>query len=180
MERHYLHTLAPGFDRNEVLRDLMTSYGDDVWNFVFFLAKRSDAADDIAQEVFLTAYNRLYSFRGDCTVKSWLLTIARNKSLNYLKSSFIRKVILLDKVLNRQGNAPSAEHVVFDRMDTKDLWSSVMKLPVKFREVIILDYHHGMTIKEMGELLNLSEGTVKSRLHRAKKQMFILLKGECE
>lgn len=178
MERHYLYSLAPGYDREEVLRDLMAQYGSDVWNFAFFLTRRSDAADDISQEVFLTAFNRLYTFRGESSVKSWLLTITRNKSLNYLKSAFIRKVTLLDKIANRHEASPSAEKVMFDRLESAQLWDYVMELPRKLREVIILDFHHGMAIKEMAEMLRISEGTVKSRLFRAKKQMSILLNEE--
>jgi RNA polymerase sigma-70 factor (ECF subfamily) len=178
LEKHYLHGLNPGFNKNDVLRDLMTTYGDDVWNFAFFLTHRSDAADDIAQEVFLAAFNQLYSFRGDCSVKSWLLTIARNKSLNHMKSSFLRKVLLIDKIHIQDKVAPSAESVVFDRIESIELWSTVMKLPRKFKEVILLDYHYDLTLKEMGELLRISEGTVKSRLNRAKKKMSILLERE--
>lgn len=180
MERHYLQYLAPGYDRNEVLRDLMTTYGEDVWNFAYFLTRRSDAADDISQDVFLIAYNKLYSFRGECSVKSWLLTITRNKSLHYLKSAFIRKVTLQDTVLFRKETAPSAEKVMFDRMETSRLWDHVMTLPRKFREVLILDYHYGLTIKEMADLLQLSEGTVKSRAYRAKHKLSAMLGNETE
>lgn len=178
MEREYWFSLAPGYDRNEVLGDLMIQYGDDIWNFAFFLTRRSDAADDICQDVFLTAFNGLYSFRGESSVKSWLLTIARNKSLNYLKSAFIRKVTLFDKVITRERASPSAEKVMFDRLESAELWDSVMQLPRKLREVIILDYHYGMAIKEMAAMLQISEGTVKSRLFRAKKRMSELLREE--
>jgi RNA polymerase sigma-70 factor, ECF subfamily len=173
-DSHYLTYLAPGFDRDEVLRDLMMTYGDDVWNFAFFMTQRADAADDISQDVFLIAYTRLYKFRRDCTVKSWLLTITRNKSLNYIKSSFIRKVTLLDNLFHRE-QAPSAEQVLFDRMEHRSLWTNVMKLPRKFREVVILDYHYGLSIKEMAQHLQISEGTVKSRSNRAKHKMSELL-----
>ncbi|MFE5323500.1 RNA polymerase sigma factor [Paenibacillus sp. NPDC056579] len=180
LERHYLQYLAPGYDRNEVLRDLMTTYGDDVWNFAYFLTRRADAADDISQEVFLIAYSKLYSFRGECSVKSWLLTIARNKSLHYLQSAFIRKVTLWDTVLYRKETSPSAEHIMFERLETKQLWEHVLTLPRKFREVLILDYHYGLPMKEIAELLQVSEGTVKSRLHRARHKLTALLKHETE
>jgi len=175
MDRHYLHDLAPGYDRNQVLHDLMTEFGEDIWNFAFFLTRRSDAADDLSQEVFLAAYNRLYDFRGECTVKSWLLSITRNKSLNYLRSAFLRKVTLLDNLLPRMGQSPSAETVAFDRIETKWLWERVMQLPIKFREVLILDYHYGMSIKQIAQLLQISEGTVKSRGSRARRRMAELL-----
>ncbi|KIL34143.1 hypothetical protein SD71_20855 [Cohnella kolymensis] len=180
MERPYWVSLTSGYDRNEVLTDLMRQYGDDVWNFAFFLTRRFDAADDICQEVFIMAFKGLYSFRGESSVKSWLLTIARNKSLNYLKSAFIRKVTLLDKVIPRERASPSAEAVMFDRLESAELWDHVMQLPRKLKEVIILDYHYGMAIKEIAAMLQLSEGTVKSRMFRAKQRMSELLKEERE
>lgn len=171
LERHYLEFLAGGYDRDAVLRDLMQTYGEDVWNFAYFLTHQSHAADDISQDVFLSVYDRLYSFRGECSVKSWLLTITRNKSLHYLKSSFIRKVTLWDTLMFRKEASPSAEQVVFDRLESKQLWDCVMTLPRKFREAVILDYHYGLTIKEIAVLLDISEGTVKSRIYRAKRKI---------
>ncbi len=178
MEKHYVQYLAPGFDRDLVLEDLMTTYGEDVWNFAYFLTRRADAADDITQDVFLIVYNRLYTFRGASAIKSWILSITRNKALNYLKSAFIRKVTLIDTLLHLRGQSPSAEQAVLDRMASREIWEQVMKLPVKFREVIILAYHFELPIGEIAVSLQISEGTVKSRLHRAKNKMSALLDTE--
>lgn len=174
MDSHYLQYLAPGYDRNEVLQDLMLTFGEDVWNFAFFITRRADAADDVSQETFLAVYDKLYSFRGDCTIRSWLLTITRNKSYKYMNQAFIRKVTLIDQVWRNESTS-SAEDVMFDQMNTKYIWKCVMKLPLKFREIIILNYHYELTAREIGELLQISEGTVKSRLHRARKKMTTLL-----
>jgi RNA polymerase sigma-70 factor (ECF subfamily) len=170
----YLKHLGQGYDRDLVLRDLMDTFGDDVWKFAFFLTRRADAADDLSQEVFLSAYNGLYAFRGECSVKSWLLTMTRNKALHYLQSAFIRKVTLVDRLF-RSGTSPAAEQVVFDRLESRALWETVMRLPRKYREVLVLDYHYGLTLQEIAELTGVSVGTVKSRSHRAKRKMSELL-----
>ncbi|MGO4494827.1 RNA polymerase sigma factor [Paenibacillus sp. 2RAB27] len=170
----YLKYLAQGYDRELVLRDLMEEFGDDVWNFAFFLTRRSHVADDISQDVFLAAFTGMYAFRGDCSVKSWLLTITRNKSLHYLQGAFFRKVTLTDRFIST-GSSPAAEQVVFDRNDTRDLWDLVMTLPRKYREVLILDYHYGLKMIEIAKLLHVSVGTIKSRLNRAKKKMNALV-----
>jgi RNA polymerase sigma-70 factor, ECF subfamily len=173
----YLKNLAQGYDRSIVLRDLMDSFGDDVWNFAYFLTNRSEVADDISQEVFLAAYNSLYAFRGECSVKSWLLTITRNKALHYLQSAFLRKVTLTD-TFTKWGTSPAAEQVVFDRLDNRAVWNAVLQLPRKYREVLVLDFHYGLKQKEIAVLLKISEGTVKSRSHRAKKRMSELISRE--
>jgi RNA polymerase sigma-70 factor (ECF subfamily) len=79
LEPHYLKYLAKTQDKDYILQDLMENYGNDVWNFAYFLTRSSDAADDLSQDVFLAVYDRVYSFRGECTLKSWILTITRNK-----------------------------------------------------------------------------------------------------
>ena len=166
----YLKHLVQGYDRELVLRDLMNKFGDDVWNFAFFLTRRPDVADDLSQEVFLAAFNGMYAFRGECSVKSWLLTITRNKALHYLQGAFIRKVTLTNRFIS-SGVSPAAEQVLFDRIENRGLWDTVMTLPRKYREVLLLDYHYGLKLDEIAKLLRVSVGTVKSRSHRAKKKM---------
>ncbi|MFX3633759.1 MAG: sigma-70 family RNA polymerase sigma factor [Candidatus Pristimantibacillus sp.] len=174
LDKHYLQHLTPGNDRNVILEDLMNEFGNDIWNFAFFLTRKSEVADDIAQDVFLAVYERMYTFRGECSIKSWLLTITRNKSMSYLKSSFIRKVKLMEAIVH-QNTAPSAESELFDRQAAREVWEAVMSLPVKFREVIVLDFHYGLPIKEIASMLQLSEGTVKSRSYRARNKLTRLL-----
>jgi RNA polymerase sigma-70 factor, ECF subfamily len=179
LEPHYLKYLAETQDKDYILQDLMAKYGNDVWNFAFFLTRSSDAADDLSQDVFLAVYDRVYSFRGECTMKSWILTITRNKSLNYLKKQLIRKILPV-KSFTRKGTVQSAEFQLFDRIETRRIWSIVMQLPRKFREVVILDAHYDLTAKEIAELLGISQGTVKSRLHRARTKITAILETDNE
>ncbi|MFD0959699.1 RNA polymerase sigma factor [Paenibacillus chungangensis] len=179
MEKHYLQFLASGYDRGAVLEELMSEYGNDVWSFAYFLTKRRDAADDIAQEVFLAVYKRMYTFRGESSLKGWILTITRNKALNYLKGSFIRKVVLgtdWQKKKEMEPSSASAEQVALDRETSRHVWEQVMRLPLKHREVVVLAFHYELSMAEIAASLQVSEGTVKSRLHRAKRKMEALLK----
>ncbi|KKC48150.1 MULTISPECIES: RNA polymerase sigma factor [Paenibacillus] len=176
-ELDYIKHLAPGFDRGRVLQDLMNHFGDDVWRFAYFLTRRADAADDLSQEVFLSAYTSLHAYRGDGSVKGWLLKITRNKALHYLQSAFVRKVTLTD-MFKASGSAPGADTVFFDRMESRSLWEAVMSLPRKYRELLILDYHYGLSRRETADLLGVPEGTVKSRAHRARKKLAQMLDGE--
>jgi len=173
----YLKTMVAADDAGSVLKELMESYGQDVWNYAYFLTKRRDAADDISQDVFLRAFRHLKDFQGRSSVKTWLLTITRNLSLNYLKSSFISKVSLVGWLATRQAG-PSAEMEFMDAEAVSQIWKHVMQLPQAYREVLLLEFHFQLTRKEMAELLGISEGTIKSRLHRARERMENLLKGE--
>lgn len=170
MDFEYLRYVTSEPDRGAILDELMLTYGKDVWNYAYFLTRRRDLAEDIAQDVFVKVYQRMDTFRGASRVKSWLLTITRHTALDYLKSAWVRKVTLLPSRF-RQDALPSAEAVWFGREEQRTVWQTVMELPRKQREVLLLYAHHKLSIREIADLLHLSEGTVKSRLHRARTAM---------
>lgn len=149
---------------------LMAEYGQDVWNLAFVLTKRHDLADDVTQDVFLKAYKSIGTFRGASSVKTWLLSITRNISINYLRSAFMRKVTLTEWITSK-GASPSAEHEMLEQALSEQIWQAVLTMPLKMREVLILHAKYEMTTKEIADLLQMSEGTVKSRLARARQQM---------
>jgi RNA polymerase sigma-70 factor (ECF subfamily) len=177
LEHEYLKFLTDGGDPKTILHELITTYEKDVWNFAFSLTRRFDQADDITQDVFVKSYHNLYSYRGECSVKTWLLTITRNTAYNYLKSAFLRKVTLVGYAIDlRRHN--SAENEAIDHIVTEEVWRKVLQLPIKFREVLVLSVHQEFSIAEISRILNIPEGTVKSRLYHARKKMAVLLDGQ--
>jgi RNA polymerase sigma-70 factor (ECF subfamily) len=163
----YLKHMTGGVDKHALFDELMMTYGRDVSNYAYFITKRKDLAEDICQDVFVKAYEHLDSFRGRSSVKSWLLSITRNTALDYLKTAWMRRVQLFPSWF-RQDSQRSAESEWFGSEEKNRIWSLVLKLPRKQREVLILFAHYRLSMKEIAELLNISEGTVKSRLHRAR------------
>ncbi|MDQ0899931.1 RNA polymerase sigma-70 factor (ECF subfamily) [Paenibacillus sp. V4I7] len=159
------------------LDDLMKQYGQDVWNYAYFLVKNYEMADDITQDVFLNVYRNITSYRGEATVKTWLLKITRNISYNYLNTAFFRKVTLFG-FIGRKDVQPSAEHTFLDHEIANGIWKMVLNLPAKFREVLILDAKYELSVMEIAKLLGVSEGTIKSRLFRARAKLSVMLKEE--
>lgn len=166
----YLKYITETADTRAILRDLMIAYGDDVWNYAFSLCRSSDQADDITQEVFLKVYRKLSTFRGESSVKTWLLTITRHTTYDMQRSSFWNRVKSSD-FFQSGGTQPSAEHEAIEKFAIDDIWKKVMALPIKYREVLILYAHYQLSMKEMAEILHLSEGTVKSRLFHARAKV---------
>lgn len=177
MGLEYLNNMVGADNPSSVLIEMMETYGQDVWNYVYFLTKRRDVADDISQDVFLKALQNVQHFEGRSSVKTWLFAIARNLTMNYLGSSFIRKVTLVEWVAPK-NHERSAEMEAIGSMEVSRIWQHVLSLPVKFREVLLLEFHHQLPRREIASLLDISEGTVKSRLHRARVRMEALLKGD--
>jgi len=169
----YLKYITETTDTRAVLRDLMENYGDDVWNYAFSLCKKPEMADDITQEVFLKVYRKLGSFRGESSVKTWLLAITRHTAYDMKRSFFWKRVKLVD-FLPVTGSRHSAESEVIEKLAVNELWELVMELPEKYREVLVLFAHYQLSMKEMAEILGLTEGTVKSRLYHARAKVLKL------
>ncbi|UUZ92248.1 sigma-70 family RNA polymerase sigma factor [Paenibacillus sp. P25] len=166
----YLKYLSESSDKKAILEELMTAYGKDVWNYAYSITRKWDQADDITQEVFIKVYRNLYTFRSESSVKTWSLAITRNTTLDFKRAAFYRKVTLLDFIAP-SGEQKSTEQEVIDKFAVNDMWRMVLKPPVKYREVLILYAHYQLSMKEMAQILNVTEGTVKSRLFHARNKI---------
>ncbi|WP_027086635.1 RNA polymerase sigma factor [Cohnella panacarvi] len=152
------------------MEEIVVEYWSDIWNYAFFLTKKYDAADDITQDTFIYAFRSLQGFRGQSSIKTWLLKICRNRVLNYRKSAFFRKIIPVSSIRPVPQSA-SAEAVYFSKLKMDEVVAHLFSLSYKYREVLLLEIRHGLSIAEISILLGVPEGTVKSRLHRARQAM---------
>jgi len=167
----YLKYMTESEDRKALLNELMSAYGKEVWNYAFSITRKWDMADDITQEVFIKVYKNLHAFRSDSSVKTWLLTITRNTAIDFKRSAFLRKVTLTDRIGDSAGVRLSAEHDALEQLASSEIWKLVLELPVKYREVLILYAHHQMSLKEIADMLGVTEGTVKSRMFHARRKL---------
>ncbi|MEC0105583.1 RNA polymerase sigma factor [Paenibacillus taichungensis] len=170
---------------NYTLSSMMDDYGNDVWNYAYFLTKSTEQADELSQEVFIRAYSGIAHFRGECSLKTWLLTITRNTTFTYRKSRFFRNSLWGETlpIHAQQVNVsmgemkpekfvhPSAEAEAISREHVHEIWDIIMALPDKFRELLLLHLKYELTTSEIAEMLGISAGTVKSRLSRAKAKV---------
>lgn len=178
-------TMHPVTPVAEHLRMLMETYGDDVWNYAYIITRNTHTADDVAQDVFIKAYRGWASFRGEASVKTWLLKITRNTALSYRRLAFIRRVTLLgDRSFLEAGGrggalqaAPSAESEVLEQEVEDEIWRHVMRLPVTFRDPLVLSVHYQLSIDEISSVIGIPPGTVKSRIARAKGKVADSWKG---
>lgn len=157
------------------LESMMRTYGNDVLRTAYMYVKDIHTAEDIFQEVFIKADRNKESFRGESSVKTWLIRITVNACKDYLKSAYNRRVTPLQEF---QENALMSEND-FDGIERKEtqqeVRNAVMSLPETHRDVVLCVYFQGMTVPEAAKALGLAEGTVKSRLSRAKDKLKQLL-----
>jgi RNA polymerase sigma-70 factor, ECF subfamily len=131
--------------------------------------KRNNIAEDLLQEVFVKVYKNLNRFQGDSSIRTWIFSIAINQCRDYTRSAYYRYIYLSEKISSiTKGNAKSPEEIFIEQFGNHLLTMEIMKLPLKYREVIFLYYYQELKVREMAVVLNVNENTIKSRLVRAK------------
>jgi RNA polymerase sigma-70 factor (ECF subfamily) len=151
---------------------------------VYFLAlrmvKNHDAADDIAQETFINAYNAIGSFKLGYNVFTWLYRICMNASINHLKRG--RRVMTESrfeeetKPLERAAvGANPLDHCMEKEMERR-IGEAIDSLSPKYKAVFVLRIFEEMSYEEIAESLEISVGTVMSRLYRAREKLQEMLK----
>jgi RNA polymerase sigma-70 factor, ECF subfamily len=159
-------------DPQQLLEHLIDLFGENVKKLAYTYVKDWAIAEDVAQEVFISVYKNLDRFRGDSSYKTWIYKITMNKSKDAIKTRFLRPTKLLGKLkLQNEVYEPSAEQNVFEEIGDIRLSESVMQLPVKYREVIMLYYYEGLKMEEIQQVTKLNLSTIKTRLRRAKTML---------
>lgn len=157
------------------LETWMRDYGADVMNVAYAYVRNYHQAQDIAQDVFLRAYSKMDSFRGDSSVKTWLLSITANRCKDYLRSWAIRNEVHDADQLEYERATSDTEAEVVEQLQNDELWHTVHQLPVKYREAIVFYYLRGMTSAEVADVLGITEQSVRTRLHRGRAMLKDLL-----
>lgn len=157
-----------------LLTDWMRLHGDKVLRTAFLLLRDRHWAEDIYQETFLVAYRKRHQLLDPARVSGWLLKIAVNLCRQKMRTSAWRRLVFRDQINeNIPSSSPDPEAHV-----TSSLTAEVHRLPYKYREVITLFYYHSLTIPEICDLLREAEGTIKSRLARARTKLRDMLSEE--
>jgi RNA polymerase sigma-70 factor (ECF subfamily) len=130
-------------------------------------------ADDVAQETFIAAHNSLAGFRNESTHKTWLSSIAINTCLGKLRKRKIRQALsnTLHAFHLLMNQPASPEQLAIKNETDQFIWQAVDRLDEKHRIPVILHYVHELNGPEIANILHISQGTVHSRLHYARKQL---------
>jgi len=153
---------------SSALEELMTDYGDDVLRTAYFYLGDRHLAEDVSQEVFLRVYRKWSTFRGESSVKTWLMTITINLCRDKLGLKSNREEPV-DPTLLKQAGQPSAEEETMRRLNRTTILRYVKMLPTQYHEVLYLYYYLELSTKEISHMTNSPEGTVRTRLHRARE-----------
>lgn len=164
---------TPAYD----IETLIRQYGNDVLRTAYMYVKDSHTAEDIFQDVFIKVNQKLSTFEGNSSIKTWIIRITINACKDYLKSAWNRRVV---PMMEYQEDAiiSDTDYKEVENKDTNNLIKqTVLSLPAKYKDVVLCVYFNDMTVAEAAAVLNIAEGTVKSRLSRARQKLKTLLEG---
>lgn len=158
---------------------LVTAYQKQVYNLALRTVGNEEDAADMTQEAFLRAYRSLGSFRGDSKFSVWLYRLTTNICIDFLRSRGRRPTVSLTAA--DKDEEPQELDVADDRFDPvqsleraelrRAVQRGLASLPEDYRRILMLRELSGLSYAEIGQVLRLEEGTVKSRLFRARKKL---------
>jgi len=167
------------------LAPLVEKYKRMVYRLAMQITKNAEDADDVMQETFIKVYQSIHTFRKDAAFETWVYRITVNEALNFVKRRERRRECAIetakesefDPVTRHRVQMASDPHVQAEQAELR-YWvtEAVKSLSLKHRTVVILHEFEGLTHAEIASILSCSEGTVRSRLHYARKKLRTLLK----
>lgn len=159
--------------------DLYKLYHKAMYNISLRLVSRSEVAEDIMQEAFLSAFTKISTFKGEVSFGAWIKKIVINKSIDYLRE---RKIKFEELETYKPENIENGTDDIYvsDDVDTdekiREIKQAMLMLPDGYRVVLSLALFEGYDHEEIAQILSVSESTSRSQLARAKRKLIEILK----
>lgn len=154
---------VPGADREQRLNQWISAYADAVLRVCFVYLSDAALAEDAMQDTFLKAWNAMDSFEGrnGCSEKTWLIRIAINVCHGYKRTRWFRHVDMSREL----AMLPAS----YQTVPSKDraLFMDILRLPEKYKQVVLLYYYQEMTLAETAKVLSISRSAAHGRLKKA-------------
>jgi len=146
--------------------ELYDQYATDVLRVAYYYLRDRQKAEDITQDVFVKLLTTRPSLI-EGKEKAWLLKVTLNKCRDSWRSAWYKRIILGHPAFELFP----AEDEISGLADEQAISESIGRLPVEFKEVVLLHYYQGFSVAEIAEILKIAEGTVSSRLSRARNKL---------
>ncbi len=174
--------IAAVLDGNkEVYGVLVQRYQKPIFNLMYRMTRSYDDALDLAQETFVKAYENLHRFRRGARFLPWLYTIGLNHVRNFKRRDRLSARLFCGDCEEEKFKA---EHIsqqdeqMDTQVDSKLIERALEYLPDDYREAIILHYHEGLSVEDIGIALGLSKSGAKMRIHRGMKRLREIIFGD--
>jgi RNA polymerase sigma-70 factor (ECF subfamily) len=155
----------------------LSFYMDGLYGYAMVLTRNATVAADLVQETYVRAMDPMGRLREDSNTKAWLYTILRNIRLNQVRQQRTRPRLLADEntadLVIETAKDPHALHV--SKLGVEQVREAIMRLPLEFREIILLREYGELSYQEIATLLDCSPGTAMSRMATARSKLRTLL-----
>lgn len=158
---------------------LIEEHKNMVMSVAFRIVKDSEIAEDIAQETFITIFNKIHTFEGRSKLSTWIYRITYNKSLEFLRKK--RPEISyedVDYLKDLADTSPDPEEKTMSESTAREVREKLDELPDKYRIPLSLYYLSDKSYKEVAEIMDIPIGTVKTYLYRGKTELLKLMRTE--
>ena len=163
-ERKLARRLRAG--EREAGRELVDRHHAAVFAFLVRMRAAPSLAEDLTQETYAKAWRRLGDLRETSSLQAWLLAIARNEYRQWARRGSL-EAQKLDTRAPRPVAGPTADEAVLRDESERALMAAVERLDGELRELVVLHYMQGLSIRDVAAVLGAPVGTIKSRLNRA-------------
>lgn len=150
------------------LEDIFRDYSDFIYKYILSLCGNSDIADEITQQTFFKAMNSLKKFKGECDIRTWLCTIAKNTYFTYCKKS--NHTVTLDETNEIVSNYIIEEKII-DKENVDKIHNILHNLKEPYKEVFMLRVFGELSFKKIGILFGKSDNWACVTFYRAKQMI---------
>ena len=162
----------------DAFEQLYRAHAGRLYTLIVRMVASAETAEDLLQEVFLTAYRKVSNFRGESSLGTWLYRMAVNHSLDYLRGRQNKMARTTDSIEDEGMAEPVASTpLVASAINRLDLERAIRQLPDGCRTAFVLHDVEGFEHHEIATMLGISEGTSKSQVHKARMKLRGLLTG---
>ena len=168
----------------EAFERLMEPLEQLVWRVCWHYTGNREAAEDCGQEAMIRIWRNLANYRGECALESWVYRIAANCCMDWLRKKkrdwSVSMEPMVEQGFDPADDSPGTEEQVVAKDERQRLREAIALLPDDQREALILTQLEKVSYEEAAQALGVSEGTVKSRVNRAKARLKEILSAERE
>jgi len=155
--------------QEEAWREIVDLYGTRIYNLAYQFGGRPQEAEDLTQEIFLRLWRNLRSYRGEVPFAGWALRLSRNLCIDHYRRNRRRGTEVPAAVLDQVPASDNPQRAAQHREDLERIYRCLAELPEALATVLALRDLQEWSGEETATFLGIAVGTVKSRLHRARK-----------
>lgn len=165
-------------DREKEFSETVKSYSDRIYRILYRITEKHEDILDIMQNTFYKAFKNLDNFRGDSSMYTYLVSIAVNEARSYMQKQKPSLFIEFDEASGKYHSEDRDIEDLHKKSVREKLDKALLKLPVQYREIIVLRDYEQLSTKEAAVITKISESGVKTRLRRARMLLKELLEDE--